>query len=185
MVNVVTGDDVERLIRRLLGGKLDSRPGKPPLDKRDIYLRFVKIERFYPRNGKVAVMPFSKLDDPTAQPVIIDVASPTPINDGGIISVATGETSKCPITGWDSIAPIECYGLMLSVEGDPYRKGAYLLGFTSLHDYRYEFEEPGTYIMFGKASIFLRRKDGKDCVEIKADEISINADKVTINDKEV
>lgn len=132
-MTVITAGDVEKSIRRLLGGRMRGEPGKPPLDKRDIYLRLVKVYKIYPDRGVAFVKPFREVENPRFDPY--PVRFTYPFFDNDTILACTPRGKKGVDAYGNYVVPEnDVFAVTLAVEGEMDKKGAYILGFVKRDD---------------------------------------------------
>lgn len=132
-MTVITPGDVERSIRKLLGGRMKETPGHPPLDKRDIYLRLVKVYRIYPDLGVAFVKPFREIGNSRYDPYPVRLTYPY-FDNSTILACVPGGKRGVDSKG-NYVEPSEdVFAVTLAVEGEMDKKGAYILGFVKRDD---------------------------------------------------
>jgi len=191
-MTIFTPGDVEQSIRKLLGGRMKELPGHPPLDKRDIYLRLVKVYKIYPDHGIAYVKPFREINNPRFDPYPVRLTYP--FFDNNTILACTPKGNKGVDAYGNYIVPSsDVFAVALAVEGEMDKKGAYILGFVKRDDQLVSSSgtlEGGWIMEFGRAKIHITPEpsitigicDNKIVISDAGIEIS---GKVYINGKEV
>jgi len=183
---VVTPGEVEQCLRKLLGGRMAERPGKPPLDKRDIYLRLVKVFRIYPERAMALVKPFSQLYSQHYDPKPVRLSFPFFDNQNLLACVPAG-VEGADHRGRYIVPKEDVWAVSLAVEGQGDRKGEYLLGFVKRDDqlisYKGTIEEIGWVIEHEGARIVVgKKKPGEDRAAVK---VECGNSRLIIDDKKI
>lgn len=150
---------VEKLLRHAIGGSIEDRPGKPPLDKRDLYVRLARVEKVYPYKQEAVITPFKYLGDQGFGGWYARIAFPF-FDDYALITYIPKKKED----GYDDrgyyIVPADViYALTVAVEGMAEEKGRYIIGFVKREDHELTSSESlyeGIIIEFSGSKVELR-----------------------------
>lgn len=151
----------------------DSLKGKMPLDKQQLTMELVLVERFYPTKMAARVTFRDTVNNEDVKTVTVKIGMPFPIDPSFEISVIPDGTHEiCPDEGWPSIVPNDTYvGGVMAINGDPAANGNVLMFYVHM------LGEPDKEYVPDQLTL----RYGNSKITISTDEIRIDTPNLYIN----
>lgn len=192
-MTVLAPGDVARNMRKLLGGRMVDLPGKPSLDKRDLYLRLVKIEKVYPDRAVAHVKPIQHVSNRDFDAYPSRLSFPF-FSSQAILSCIPEGKAGIDRYGRYIIPPEDVFAVAMAVEGDRDRKGDYILGFVKMDDQLiaesgnlesgWTIEYGGLRVRLDPEQNIIELRNGETRIIVHADRVEIEG-KLVLNGKEI
>lgn len=136
MTRVIEPGYVEELLRHAMGGRLVDRPGKPAIDKRDIYIRLARVERIYPYKQEALITPYKYIGERDFGGWTAKIAFSFFDDNTLLTYIPPKKDEGYDDNGYYIIPDGEVYALTVAVEGMAEEKGRYIVGFVARPDHQ-------------------------------------------------